>query len=92
MSGAEDQRLAYAKMLARVWSDDAYKARLYDDPSATLKEAGIDIPAGVEVKVLENTPELRHVVLPSPPAEGELMEDDLERVAGGSYIFTCPDL
>lgn len=89
---SEDQRLAYAKVMARVWSDDSYKARLQDDPAATLKEAGIDIPSGISLKVVENTESVRHVVLPAPPPEGELAEDDLERVAGGNYVLTSPDL
>lgn len=89
---SDEERLAYAKVMARAWSDDAYKARLQEDPASVLKDAGIDIPPDINLKVVENTSSIRHIVLPAPPPEGELAEEDLERVAGGNYILTSPDL
>ena len=89
---SDEQRLAYAKVIARVWSDEAFKTRLQEDPAAILKEAGIDVPSDVSLKVVQNTATVRHIVLPAPPPEGELAEDDLERVAGGNYVLTSPDL
>jgi hypothetical protein len=80
---------AYSKITARAWSDPAYKARLMENPAAVLKEAGIDLPAGVQVKAVENTGDTAHFILPAPPADVELTEESLSKVAGGTIIVTC---
>lgn len=60
-----------------------FRRRFVADPGAVLAEHGIATPEGVAVKVVENTPELVHVVLPPQPAEGELSDAELEAAAGG---------
>lgn len=77
-------RAHYARITAKAWSDPAFKARLLSDPHVALREAGIDIPAGKTVKVVENTSDTVHLVLPPPPPEGELTDQALDQVAGGS--------
>ena len=75
-----------SQVMAKVWADDDFKAQLMANPAATLKAEGIDIPKGLEIKVLENTETVFHLVLPVKPTEltGEaLSEDDLDKVAGG---------
>jgi hypothetical protein len=52
-------------------------------PSRFWRADGLAVPAGVAVKVVENTDNLIHVVLPMPPST-ELSEADLEKVAGGA--------
>lgn len=69
-----------AQLIAKAWSDPAFKARLVTDPKAVLRAEGFDIPDGLEIRVLENTENLRHLVLPALP--GELTDEQLERVAG----------
>lgn len=77
--------MTIAKAIARAWTDERYKARLLSDPHAVLAEGGVEIPAGVTIRVLENTADTHHVVLPVAPGNaGELPPDELERVAGGS--------
>ena len=78
---------AYSKIAAQAWSDPAYKARLMANPAAVLKEAGIDIPAGMKVKAVENTGDTAHFILPAPPADVELSEESLSKVAGGTVIM-----
>jgi hypothetical protein len=79
---------AFGKVIATAWSDDDYKARLVADPAAVLSEAGVDLEEGVSIKVVEDTADVRHFVLPAAPAEGELSEDALEQVAGGTTKVT----
>ena len=80
---SEEQRRAdYAKVVARAWNDEAFKAKLMSDPHAALAEHGVEVPAGTTVKVVENTKDTLHLVLPPAP-EGALSEEDLEKVAGG---------
>jgi hypothetical protein len=83
------QQAAYYKVTARAWSDPAYKARLMADPAGVLKEAGIDMPAGMKVKAVENTSDVAHFILPAPPADVELSEESLSKVAGGTAPCLC---
>src|SRR5262245_16943545 len=70
---------AYSKITAQAWSDPAYKARLIADPARVLREAGIDVPAGMKVKAVENTGDTAHFILPAPPVDGELSEESLSK-------------
>jgi hypothetical protein len=52
---------AWYKIIARAWSDDAYKQELLDDPKAALQEMGVDTIggqpvtlAGFNIKVVED--------------------------------------
>jgi hypothetical protein len=78
----ENHSALYPKIIAKAWSDPAYKARLLADPRAALAEAGVSVPAGKAVRVVENTDRLVHLVLPQRPT-GELSEADLDNAAGG---------
>jgi len=80
-NAAEKWRARFAKVVARAWTDDAFKAKLLSNPTAALAEVGIRIPPSVTVKVLENTQDTLHLVLPPVPFEGELDDYDLERLA-----------
>ena len=83
------QENPYAKVIAKAWSDDEFKGRLLADPGAALAEMDVEVPAGVEVKVVEDSESVRHLVLPPAPGEGELSDEALEKVAGGQYVFPC---
>jgi hypothetical protein len=76
----------WGQVVARAWSDDAFKQRLLSDPQAVLAEAGLPVPPNVTLQVHEATPTDLHLVLPPPPPRREgdkLSEADLDRVAGG---------
>ena len=78
-----DFEYQWGRLVARAWADPAFKAKLIADPAAVLKENGLLVPAGVTVKVVENTDTLFHLTIPLKPAPEELSEEDLNRVAGG---------
>ena len=69
------------QIVARAWSDADFKARLLADPAETLRAAGIEFPAGVKVKAVENTGEQFYLVIPQKP--DDLSEEQLDNVAGG---------
>ncbi len=76
--------MTMSKAIARAWAEDAYKAKLLNDPHAALAEAGIEIPAGTTIKVIENTADTQHIILPVAPADaGALSIEELEKIAGG---------
>jgi hypothetical protein len=78
----ESARIA-GQVIARVWSDDDFKQQLIANPNEVLRDAGMDIPPGLELRILENTENLTYITLPPPPAE-ELSDDALEAIAAGS--------
>ena len=82
--GAAQQTQRFAAVVARAWRDAAFKRRLLADPMGVLRECGIPIPDGAEIRILEDTPECTYLVLPRPPAE-ELDPRDLESAAGGFF-------
>jgi hypothetical protein len=82
--------MSISKVIGRAWADPAYKARLLRDPAAALTEANVRIPAAATVKVVEDTADTKHFVLPAAPADAStLSEEDLEKVAGGFIIGDC---
>jgi hypothetical protein len=54
-----------------------------------LKANGIDVPAGVTVKIVENTEKVVHFPLPPKPAAGDLSEEQLANVSGGRSQSCC---
>lgn len=52
-----------AKLVARAWTDPAFRRRLVADPKAACAEMGIDATAINEFVVLENTEKIRHMVV-----------------------------
>ena len=80
-----EQKNALAQLFAACWKDEALKARLMSDPKAVLKEHGLDVPDGIDVKVVENTDDCVHITLPAPPAgDMDLSDEELSNAAGGT--------
>jgi nitrile hydratase len=52
-----------AKVVARAWTDPDYRARLLDDGTAAIAEFGFSGPQGEHIVVVENTPDVHHVVV-----------------------------
>lgn len=77
--------LKWELLVADAWNDPALKQRLLNDPASVLNERGIKVPAGIQIKVVENSDSVEHLVLPTKPEEGELSEEELETVAGGHF-------
>ena len=79
-----------ARLFAACWKDEALKARFMADPKAVMQEFDLDVPVGIDVKVVENADDCVHITLPAPPAaSGDLSDDDLEKAAGGFLVGTA---
>ena len=52
-----------AAVVARAWSDPAYKARLMEDGSAAIAELGFTGRQGEHMVTVENTPEVHNMVV-----------------------------
>ena len=80
-----EQKNALAQLFAACWKDEALKARFMADPKAVLKEHGLDVPDGIDVKVVENADDCVHITLPAPPDGNEdLSDEELSNAAGGT--------
>jgi hypothetical protein len=78
-----------AEIIARAWEDPEYKAKLLSNPKEALADMGVTVPDGVDLKVLETTPEQTYFVLPAEPS-GDLSNAELEMVAGGMGGYSTP--
>lgn len=52
-----------AKVVARAWTDPAYKQRLLEDATAAIKEFGFSGLQGEDMVVVENTPEVHNLTV-----------------------------
>lgn len=81
----KEQTKKMAKMIARAWSDDSFKALLLSNPREALIEYDITIPTGIEVRVVEETDSVMYIVLPIRPGEEWLvkptMNEDTDEIA-----------
>lgn len=75
-----------AQLIAESKTDPDFRQRLIETPRATISEfAKVEIPAGLEISILQETSSHRYLVLPPIAAESsELSDDDLARVSGGT--------
>jgi hypothetical protein len=64
----QEQAMGTEQVVARAWADEAFKQRLLAEPYAVLKEHGISLREDATIRVLENTAEVVHLVLPARPA------------------------
>ena len=71
------------KVAADCRADPEVRAELDADPRAFLAGRGLNLPAGPDVKVSANTPEVLHLVIAHDP-NAALADQNLERVAGGA--------
>jgi nitrile hydratase len=63
--------------LPPVWYKSApYRARAVIDPRGLLKDLGLEVKPGVEVRVWDSTAEIRYLVLPERPAGTEGLSEE----------------
>ena len=51
-----------ARVVARAWTDAAYKKRLLENGTKACEELGLDVP-GLKLLVVENTPQAHNVIV-----------------------------
>ena len=81
-----------ASLFAACWKDEALKARFMSDPKAVLAEHGLNVPDGMDVKVVENADNCVHITMPAPPSGSmELSDEELSNAAGGCTVWCYSD-
>lgn len=82
-----DEALArYAKVQARVWSDNQFKADLLDDPKGTLAQYGVGNNPDVALHIVLNDSDNIHLIIPERPAF--LTNDQVEVLAAAGTFGT----
>ncbi|MDP5215729.1 nitrile hydratase subunit alpha [Ruegeria sp. 2205SS24-7] len=82
-----NKEIQKARFLDKVWSDDAYRARLQADPRAALTEIGGTVPDNVNVRCVMDTDKVKYLHIPEAPPEGEISDEDLVQAQGGTTIL-----
>jgi nitrile hydratase len=60
------------------YKSNEYRARAVNDPRGVLRDFGVELPDGVEMRVWDSTAEVRYLVIPQrPPGTEGLGEDQL---------------
>lgn len=85
MNDEQNGRIA-ADVYARTMTDPEFKAQFIADPAAVLSAAGVEVPEGLTIKVVENSSSTFHVVLPDPEA---VTDELLAAASGGSSASTA---
>jgi Nitrile hydratase, alpha chain len=80
-SDADDK---YVRIVERAWGDESFKQRFLAAPRSIFEEYKIEVPATLEVRIVENTHERIYLTLPAKPS-GEISMEELELVAGGGW-------
>ncbi|OXS57545.1 NHLP leader peptide family natural product precursor [Cohnella sp. CIP 111063] len=58
------------QIIKKAWEDPAFKSSLLSDPKEAIKAAfGVEIPAGIELKAVEETSSQYYLVIPPNPED-----------------------
>jgi hypothetical protein len=87
----QEQGKKIGQVITKAWNDESFKQRLLADTMAVLKEEGVDVPAGLEVRAVENTEKLVHMIIPLKPASEEFKSAKLLLIAqdSGFHVMGC---
>jgi hypothetical protein len=87
----KDWQALNQQVIARALKDPEYRETLLADPRAALSQAfGQELPADVQVKVIEQEPDTIYLLLPHGAASAELSEAELDSIAGGLMATSYP--
>ena len=75
-----------AAVADKAAGDAAFRAELVANPKAAIEKLlGTDLPGNVKIQVVEEAADTYVIAIPKAvAADGELSDDDLEGVAGGT--------
>lgn len=86
-SSAAQFEKAWAQVIAKAWNDESYRQKVEMNPAQALADLGIDIPAGLIIRVngVGNATDNSVMVLPFPPRPSNIKAGSVtpEQVLGG---------
>jgi hypothetical protein len=79
----------WARVVAKAWIDEDFKRRLIADPAGVARDEGMPIPQGLTVRVVEDAPGMRTLVLPPQPTDVGGVDEVEQRLAGCCGLCFC---
>jgi hypothetical protein len=74
----ESWQKKWALLVAKAWTDESFKQQLVSRPNEILEEYGVELPQGVEIRVVENTDEVEYLPLPAKPSTQNIAQMALD--------------
>ena len=87
---ASNGAAAMASFADKYRKEPDFRTRMEEDPAAVFAGYGIEMPAGTDIRLVEDTAEVFHFTMPFAP-NVDLTDEQLDRVAGGTG-YRGPDL
>ena len=72
--------------MRRLRDDPGFRAVLRAEPAAALAEQGVRIRPGIELRVVENSADVRYFVMPPDDLNRWLPDRELHAVVGGTSL------
>lgn len=66
------------QLIIELYADSELKVRFLKDSASVLKEKGFDVPCDTQIRPVEDTRTLKHVVLPYLEPDEKLTPEELE--------------
>ena len=66
------------QLIMELYADSELKARFLKDSASVLKEKGFDVPGDTEIRAVEDTRTVKHIVLPYVDPGEKLTPEELE--------------
>lgn len=85
----------YAKVVAKAWKDERFRAELLANPREVLEKYKVDLPEGANIIIDEGGTEFiwdptPRFVIPLPPEPTGIGSDDLNDMAFAAIRCCCP--
>ena len=61
----KEMRLKYGEIVAKCWEDEEFKKNFINDPEEIFKEYGMDLPEGIEYKVIVAPKDIEYIIIPA---------------------------
>jgi Nitrile hydratase, alpha chain len=90
MMNAQQHAQQWGQLVSQAGRDATFRSRLLAEPATVAREFGLQVPADVELRVVENTPRVLHLTLPPLETDGqprELSDTELNEVTGGLVVI-----
>ncbi|MDP5220923.1 NHLP leader peptide family RiPP precursor [Ruegeria sp. 2205SS24-7] len=71
---------------SRMRTDENYRNTLIENPRQAARDLGVEVPEGVDVKVVMDNENVRYFHIPFAPVEGEITDQDLLLSQGGTTL------
>ncbi len=81
-----EQSARQEELIAKAWSDPAFRARLQEDPRAVLTELGIPIAGDARVEVVQDSDRVLYLHIPKAPPQGEVRDEEIMGAQGGLTV------